>query len=432
MVPETMEDVYKIVSKILVDALREFPLETIVAGKATIVKDSSRSCTIAALGKSSIRMAKAVVDVVSPDGGVVVTPHGTGARVPGLETIEAGHPVPDENSLKAGEAVLEWARSSSCLLALVSGGGSSLAEFPDDPITLEDLVDANRLLLKSGASIHDINAVRKHISRIKGGRLAKEAKGRVLGVYVSDVPGDRLESIASGPTVPDPTTYKDAIDAIRRYKLEDSMPENVMRVLREGLRGLRPETPKPGDPSFTGRVANTLAAANKDMLHIVAGRFERLGYKPLTLTSMLQGESREAGRVLASLAMDAVSNGIPGKPPLALIAGGETTVTVRGEGLGGRNMELVYSIALEAWRMGYKSIVAAAVDTDGIDGNTPAAGAVAGPEDVEALVDMGVEPWRPLEENDTYTVFEKLGRLIVTGPTGLNLNSIAVVLVDRG
>ncbi|MEB3787378.1 MAG: DUF4147 domain-containing protein [Desulfurococcales archaeon] len=426
-----MRGSHNTLKKILAEALREFPLEDYVkAGIRSL--GSPRRCTIAALGKSSVRMARAALEVVEPDGGIAVTPHGTGARIQGLEVVEAGHPVPDENSIRAGMALLEWARSSNCLLALVSGGGSSLAELPYDPITLEDLVEANRLLLESGAPIHEINAVRKHISRIKGGRLAKEAKGRVIGVYVSDVPGDRLESIASGPTVPDSTTYKDALEAIRRYRLEGRMPESIMKVLTEGAMGLRPETPKPGDPSLQGRVSNTLAAANKDILSLVAGKVASHGYNAVMLTSMLQGESREAGRVLASIAMDAISNGIPGKPPLALVAGGETTVTVRGGGRGGRNMELVYSIALEAWRMGYEGILAAAVDTDGIDGNTPAAGAVAGPGDIEGVVGMGLEPWRPLEENDTYSVFERLGRLIVTGPTGLNLNSIVVVLVDGG
>ncbi len=396
---------------------------------------------VAAFGKAAPAMARAAVDTLGERvaGGVVVYPRWMDARVPeGLEEVRAGHPVPDEGSLRAGDAVVEWARSASSsgagFLVLVSGGGSALVEKPREGIELEDLREATRLLLASGANIHEVNTVRKHLSLVKGGWLAKHAyPARVLGLYASDVPGDRLDSIASGPTVPDPTTFSDALEVIRFYGLEEAMPENVMDLLRRGARGLLEETPKPGDPVFT-RVENQLVAANIDVLRGLAGRLEEAGYRVLILTSRLEGESRDAGRVLASIALEALERGVPEEPPLALLAGGETTVTLTGGGgRGGRNQELVLSFAvtLDYWLPEEAPIGILAMDTDGIDGNSDAAGAYALAGDARRARIEGLDPREALSRHDSYTVLSRLGRLIVTGPLESNLNSVVVVLIGE-
>ncbi|MEB3774521.1 MAG: glycerate kinase [Desulfurococcales archaeon] len=415
----------------IVNLVSRFPLASRVA--EALPRDR---CVVVAFGKSAYRMIEPVEDGgVTVEGGIVVVPHGyTGRRPPGMEVVEASHPVPDEASLRAGRAVLEWARASrsvGCLLALISGGGSALVEYPMDPITLEDVRAINRLLLASGASIHEINTVRKHISLVKGGRLAGEAyPARVYGLYASDVPGDRIDSIASGPTAPDPTTYRDALDVLERYGITGEAPERVVKVLREGVEGKRPETPKPGSEVFE-RVSNSVVAANIDVLKSIGDLLRGKGINPLILTSRLEGESREAGRVLASITMEAVDRGIPVGRTSAILAGGETSVRVRNpNGRGGRNMELAVSWAHAMWYWGYRDeAIIVSLDTDGIDGNTDAAGAYMAPGDVDTAKSLGLDPVKALDENNTYKLLEELGRLVKTGPTQVNLNSVTVILV---
>jgi glycerate 2-kinase len=393
-----------------------------------------RRAVVIAMGKGSIQMALGALNVLEVDGGVIVTPRGTGRPVDGLEVIESSHPLPDESSLKAGEAVLEWARVAGRLgrlLVLVSGGASALVEKPIDPLTIDDVREATRLLLGCGASIHEINGVRKHLSLVKGGRLATTAyPAEVRGLYASDVPGDRLDVIGSGPTVADPTTYCEALEVTRRYGVYERLPERVSRVLEEGCRGLREETPKPGF-QLLSRTVNELVAANIDVLRGLEVKLRSMGFNTLILTSRLEGESREVGRALASITMDVIERGVPVQPPAAILAGGETTVRVRGRGRGGRNMELAFSWALSMRYWGYRGEAAIlSMDTDGIDGFTDAAGAILVPGLVEELISMGVDPYRVLEDNDTYTAISRVGGLIVTGPTGSNLNSIQVILVS--
>jgi glycerate 2-kinase len=393
-----------------------------------------RRAVVIAMGKGSIQMALGALNVLEVDGGVIVTPRGTGRPVDGLEVIESSHPLPDESSLKAGEAVLEWARVAGRLgrlVVLVSGGASALVEKPIDPLTIDDVREATRLLLGCGASIHEINSVRKHLSLVKGGRLATTAyPAEVRGLYASDVPGDRLDVIGSGPTVADPTTYCEALEVTRRYGVYERLPERVSRVLEEGCRGLREETPKPGS-QLLSRTVNELVAANIDVLRGLEVKLRSMGFNTLILTSRLEGESREVGRALASITMDVIERGVPVQPPAAILAGGETTVRVRGRGRGGRNMELAFSWALSMRYWGYRGEAAIlSMDTDGIDGFTDAAGAILVPGLVEELISMGVDPYRVLEDNDTYTAISRVGGLIVTGPTGSNLNSIQVILVS--
>lgn len=395
---------------------------------------------LVAFGKGACSMARGALEALEAvEGGVVVVPMGTPCSLPGLETLESTHPLPSERSVRAAEAVLEWARTARStgrpLLALISGGGSALVEKPVGGVPLEDLVEANRVLLRSGLSILEINTIRKHLSLVKGGRLAVAASpARVLGVYASDVPGDRLDLIASGPTVPDPSTFEDALSIVRTYGLESSLPESIIRALERGARGEIPETPKPGDPVFRS-VENRLCASNMTVLARLSRVLrESLGYETLILTSRVEGESREVGKALASIALEALERGVPAPPPLALLVGGETSVTVRNpKGRGGRNMELALSTAarIDYWRPDLEPgrISVLSMDTDGIDGNTDAAGAIAYNGITRVARKMGVDPLEALEENNTYELFNRLGLLLRTGPTGSNLNSVTIVLV---
>ncbi|MCE4613027.1 MAG: glycerate kinase [Desulfurococcales archaeon] len=395
---------------------------------------SLSGCVVIAFGKGAVSMVKGLLDAgVEPSGGIVVIPRGSSARgFSGLEVLEASHPVPDESSLRAGEAVIEWARSSrgSCSVFLVSGGGSSLVEKPVESLGLGDLVEATRLLINSGASIIEVNTVRKHLSEVKGGRLAEVAyPSRLAGFYASDVPGDRIDAIASGPTVPDPTTYSDAINVLELYGLTESVPESVLKVLEEGSQGLRPETPKPGSEVFK-RAFNKVIARNIDVLEHLREVLEEWGYRVLVLTSRLEGESRHVGYVLASLTMESLERGYPLEPPAAILAGGETTVTVRGKGRGGRNMELAlaWGIYLSGWGVSDEAAILA-MDTDGIDGFTEYAGAVLEPRMIREARLRGVDPAQELANNNSLHVLEKVGALVKTGPTGSNLNSVIAVIV---
>lgn len=393
---------------------------------------------IVAFGKGACSMARGALEAIGePDGGVIVTPRDSPCRLPGLESLESTHPLPSDASIRAAEAVLEWARSagrSGGLLALVSGGGSALVEKPLPGLTLEDIVETSRLLLESGLSILEINTVRKHLSQVKGGRLAEAASpALVTGVYASDVPGDRLDLIASGPTVPDPTTYEDAARILRLSGLWSRVPSRVRSLIEAGLQGRIPETPKPGSPVFE-RVENTLAASNLALLRETARALEERGYRTLILTSRLEGESREAAKTLASIALEAHERGIPLQPPAAILVGGETSVTVRNPaGRGGRNTELALALALRVdyWRPDLPpgTITVLSMDTDGIDGNTPSAGAIAYNGLTRVARAHGLDPYRALQENNTHPLLEALGLTVDTGPTGSNLNSITIILV---
>ncbi|MCE4621088.1 MAG: glycerate kinase [Desulfurococcales archaeon] len=398
--------------------------------------EPGKGVVLIAMGKGAPAMARGAIEVLGEKivGGMVATAPGIDVSgIEGLEVILGGHPIPNEGSLRAGEAALEWARQArgaGGLLVLVSGGGSALVEAPLGGLSLEDITRATKTLLESGASIDEINAVRKHVSRVKGGRLAAEAHpAPLLGLYASDVPGDRLDAIASGPTTPDPTTYKDALGVLEFYGIRGLMPSKVVDILERGARGELPETPKPGDRVFAN-VRNELVAANIDVLQAIAGHLEAQGYKTLILTSRLEGESKDVARALASIALEALGRGIPERPPLAVIAGGETTVKVRGKGRGGRNTELALAWAIRMSYWGARCEAGLlAMDTDGIDGVTDAAGAVVAPEDARRARAMGLDPLSFLADNDSYTILSKLGRLIKTGPTGSNLNSVIVMLV---
>jgi hydroxypyruvate reductase len=376
-------------------------------------------------GKAAAAMAAAVeTHWNGPIDGLVVTRYGHGAPASRIKVVEASHPVPDAAGPAAARAILDLVKSlgpDDLLLCLISGGGSALLALPDGEITLADKQAINRALLRSGAHIGEMNCVRKHLSAIKGGRLAvAAAPARVVSLIISDVPGDDLSVIASGPTVPDATTQADALAVLEKYGIEASPA--VMKQLSNPAA----ETPKPGDPRFAN-VANILIATPQGSLEAAAKIAREAGFAPLILGNAIEGEARECGIVHAGIALQAAGFGQPAEPPCAIISGGETTVTVRGKGRGGRNAEFLLSLAIALG--GRADISALAADTDGIDGSEDNAGAIIGPDTLGRAASAGVDVVRRLADNDAYTVFSGLSDLIVTGPTRTNVNDFRAILV---
>ena len=354
--------------------------------------------------------------------GFVVVKDGHGARVRRVKISEAGHPVPDERGLAASARLLELARSAredDLVLFLVSGGASALTPAPAPPITLAEKQEVTRLLLASGATIGELNAVRKHLSLFKGGQLARAAwPATVLTLALSDVIGDPLDVIASGPTAPDPTTFADAREVLVRRGLAGRVPASIARRFEAGLRGEIEETPKPGDRLF-GRVTTIVIGNNGLITDAAVATASRLGYRPHLATRELQGEARDVARDLVARARRL-------EPPACLIAGGETTVTVTGRGKGGRCQEFALSAALELLPTDRITILAAG--TDGTDGPTDAAGAIVDAGSVGRGAAAGADARQALKDNDAYRFLGASGDLLVSGPTRTNLLDLYVVL----
>jgi glycerate 2-kinase len=347
--------------------------------------------------------------------------------------MEAGHPVPDSRSVDASERVLEIARHAGpgdTLICLISGGGSALLTSPADGISLQDLQDVTRLLLYLGATITELNAVRKHLSNISGGLLARAAwPAQVFSFILSDVIGSPLDVIASGPTAPDQTTYADALAVLQRHGIADQVPSSVMDRLRDGVEGKLEETPRPGSKLFE-RVANVVVASNAHAIEAAQSEAKRLGFNAAILSTHTEGEARQVGKVLAGIGKEMLASNRPLTQPSCLLLGGETTVTVRGNGIGGRNTELALSaaIALEGWG---PRVVVASFATDGGDGTSPSAGAIADGTTIERGRALGLDAQAALEDNDSYIYWEELGDAIMTGPTGTNVNDIMAVFAFR-
>jgi glycerate 2-kinase len=356
-------------------------------------------------------------------------PWPTGSRILFNPTT---HPIPSEKGVRGVKNMLRLIGQPSrkeLVICLISGGGSALMPLPTAGITLSDKRKTTELLLKAGANIHETNTVRKHLSGIKGGRLAEKLyPATVLSLIISDVVGDELESIASGPTVPDDTTYRDACEVLQRHGLWRKIPRSVRDHISKGMKGKLHETPKPG-PSVFKRVHNFLVGSNKHSCEAAAKALRKRGYETLVLSTRIQGESREVGKILSGLASDIRENEIPMAPPAAIVAGGETTVTVHGKGRGGRNQEFALSSALSI--QGMKKILVASIGTDGVDGPTNAAGAVADGSTVERALKKGLDAMSFLEDNNSYPFFKKLNDLIITGPTGTNVNDIVIAIVEK-
>jgi glycerate 2-kinase len=379
-------------------------------------------------GKASAAMAKAVEDHwPGPLEGLVVTRYGHAVPCRRIEIVEAAHPVPDARGRDAAARILALAESAGpddLVLCLISGGGSALLSLPAPGLTLEDKIAVNRALLASGADIGQMNVVRKHLSAIKGGRLAAAAHpARVLSLLISDVPGDDPSVIASGPTVPDPSTFADARAVLAHFAI--APPPSVHAHLERAA----DETPKPGDP----RLATTetrIIARPQASLEAAAEIARANGFTPLILGDSIEGEAREVGKVMAGIALQVVRHGQPVPAPCVLLSGGETTVTVRGKGRGGRNTEFLLGLALAL--NGIPGVFALAADTDGIDGSEDNAGALLAPDSLPRARARGLDPKTLLAGNDAYGFFAALDDLVTTGPTLTNVNDVRAVLVTAG
>ena len=381
-------------------------------------------------GKAAASMALAVEQhwpADAPLDGTVITRYAHGLLTNRIAVVEAGHPVPDEAGAAAAKRILDGARRLSrddLLLALVSGGGSSLLSLPVETITMTDLKAVTQELLRSGATIQEINTVRKHLSAVQGGRLAAACKAKILALVISDVTGDDPTHIASGPCAPDPTTYQDALDILERY--ECKIPKAVQETLARGIRGELAETPKPGDKIFAKTENRVIATAHQSLAE-AARFFEANGVRAAILGDSVTGEAREVAKVYAALAREIKARGEPWQPPVALISGGECTVTVRGNGRGGRCAEFLLSLVNEL--QGADGIHALACDTDGIDGTENNAGAIAAPDSRARAAQLGLRADQLLANNDGYGYFSALGDLVVTGPTRTNVNDYRVILI---
>ena len=378
-------------------------------------------------GKASAAMARAVEGHWSgPLSGLVVTRYGYAVPCESIEIVEASHPVPDASGLRAAERVLglvQGLTEDDFVLCLISGGGSSLLPLPVAGLTLEHKQAINRALLQSGATIGEMNCVRRHLSAIKGGRLAAACHpARVLTLLISDVPGDRPLDIASGPTVADPTTCADALEIVRRYGIE--LPAPARDVLESG----RGESIKPGDPRLA-RSATQIIATPQKALEAAAAIAREAGYAAHILGDAIEGEARDVGKVLAAIAIQVAERGQPFTAPCVLLSGGETTVTVRGSGSGGRNVEWLLSLAIAL--DGHPRIHALAGDTDGVDGQEEIAGARLSPDTLERAWSLGLRPRDSLAENDGHGFFGALGDSLITGPTLTNVNDFRAILIER-
>jgi len=376
-------------------------------------------------GKASAEMARAVEEHWRGElSGVVVTRYGYAVPCRRIEIVEAAHPVPDEAGLKAAQRLLRLVSgltADDLVLCLISGGGSALLPLPIDGLTLEHKQRLNRELLKSGASINEMNCVRRHLSAIKGGRLAAACHpARLLTLAISDVPGDDPINIASGPTVADPTTCDDALGIVRRYGI--SLPPEVREVLESG----RGESVKPGDPRLAK--AEIRLIATPQMALVAAAKVAQgAGMPTLLLGDSIEGEARDVGKVMAGIAKSVVQHGQPVKPPCVLLSGGETTVTVRGKGRGGRNVEFLLSLAVALGDV--PGVWAIAGDTDGVDGAEEVAGAIVTPDTIARAWSRGIRPADRLADNDGHGFFELLGDQVITGPTRTNVNDFRALLI---
>jgi glycerate 2-kinase len=392
--------------------------------------DSGKGRTVVVgAGKAAAAMARAVEDHWRGDpqrlSGLVVTRYGHGMPTRRIEVVEASHPAPDAAGQQAAARILAAVKGLSAddlVLVLLSGGGSALLAAPMAGITLEQKRAVTKSLLACGASIGEINCVRKHLSAIKGGRLAlAAAPARVLTLAISDVPGDDLSTIASGPTVPDPTSCADVLEIVDRYAIE--LPATARQALQSGAA----ETPKAGAAGFS-RCESHIIATAQSALAAAAEVARAQGYTPLVLGDAIEGEAREAARVLGGIALSCAAHGVPLPAPCVLLSGGETTVTVRGKGRGGRNAEFLLGLAIALG--GHARISAIACDTDGIDGSEDNAGALLLPDTPARAAAAGFDLRARLNENDAYSVFEAIGDLVVTGPTRTNVNDFRAIMIE--
>lgn len=385
------------------------------------------------MGKASAPMAAYAENLLGNriTDGVIITKYHHGVALKRCRLMEAGHPVPDENGIRATEAMLHLiagATPDDLILCLISGGGSALAPAPAPGLSLADKQETTHLLLSCGATINELNTVRKHLSRIKGGQLCQSANGaRIISLILSDVIGDDLDTIASGATAGDDSTFGDCLDIITRYGLKDQLPVDVTHHLERGSNGKIADTPAPDDAIFNN-VRNHIVGSISDALNAAEKEAKRHGFQPLVLTSMICGEAREVARSLCAVAREIPLSGRPLQAPACLLSGGETTVTIKGSGHGGRNMEFALAAALELQHQ--PGIMLLSAGTDGTDGPTDAAGAFADDTTVQRARNSGLSASVALSENNSYRFFSAINDLFVTGPTRTNVMDLQIFLID--
>jgi len=406
---------------------------TLVAGPRRYRLAAFRRIHVLGAGKAGAPMAQALERLLGRriHSGLVNVKYGHLAKLSRVELNECGHPVPDQAGVRGAGRIAAIARQAGkedLVVCLISGGASALLPSPAHPVTLDEKQEVTRLLLASGASIHEMNAVRKHISLLKGGQLARLAwPATVVTLLLSDVIGDDLDVIGSGPAAPDSSTFGSALAILRKYGLLGSVPASVRGRLERGARGEIAETPKLGDPVFR-RTQNLIVGSNRLAVDAALAKARELGWRPLVLSTQVEGEARDIARMHAAVAKEVRASGRPLRPPACLISGGETTVTLRGGGLGGRNQEFVLAAAIDI--AGLDGVVVLSAGTDGTDGPTDAAGAIADGRTVSRALGMGLDPGGFLAANDSYHFFEPLGDLLKTGPTNTNVMDVRLVLIS--
>lgn len=404
---------------------------TLNLGKSHIDLDRIDKLYLIGAGKASAAMAAAMEDLLRDriTAGRICVKYGHDAPLEHCRLYEAAHPVPDASGRAAAEAILALAGEAGprdLVLCLISGGGSALLPLPLPGVSLTDKQATTRLLLASGATIHEVNTIRKHLSAIKGGRLAEAAApARVVSLLLSDVVGDDLDVIASGPTVPDTSTYADCKRVLEHYHLLDKIPAGVRQVVERGVAGEIADTPDGQAPVFKN-VTNLVVGGNRDALAAARAKATELGYAPLILTSRLEGEARDAARFLTQILTEVHHSGNPMAPPLCLLSAGETTVTLTGSGKGGRNTEL--ALAAVAYLVDVPDCVLLSAGTDGNDGPTDAAGAIVDGGTHARALDKNLDPAQALADNDSYSLFAATGDLLITGPTRTNVMDLQVGL----
>lgn len=391
-----------------------------------------RQIFVIGAGKAACPMAAALEEILSDrlTGGQVNVKYGHLAPLKKIRAQQAGHPIPDEAGWRGTQKILELlaqAEKDDLILCALSGGGSALLPMPSPGISLEDKQNTTKLLLACGATINEMNTVRKHLSQVKGGQLAAAAyPAALVTLILSDVIGDPLEAIASGPTVPDHSTFNDVQMILDKYKIRGSLPESVQKHIAKGLAGEIPETPKPNDAIFA-KTQNLIVASNRQAIEAAKAAGQKLGYHTLILSTLIEGETKEVARVHAAIAKEIRLSGNPLQPPACVISGGETTVTLRGHGLGGRNQEFVLAAAIGI--AGLSDAVILSAGTDGTDGPTDAAGAICDGETIRRAIELNLDSQVFLNDNNSYRFFEKLGDLVITGPTNTNVMDLRILLI---
>lgn len=408
--------------------------ENLIVDSACYDLNQYEEIVVIGTGKAGASMAKALEDILATriTTGLVAVKYGHVEPLEIIELVEAGHPVPDENGITAATRILKLATEAdekTLVICLISGGGSSLLPLPVDGVSLADKQETTKVLLACGATIHEINSIRKHLSVIKGGCLARATyPATLITLILSDVVGDDLDSIASGPCVPDSRTFADCMTILKKYDIHNRIPNNVLSYLRAGVAGQVPETPKQGEVFFD-KTFNVIVANNFNALLNAKKKADSLGFNTLLLSSMLEGETREVAANHIAIAAEIQKNGFPLKTPACILSGGETTVRIKGTGKGGRNQEFVLASALRMADM--KNVVVLSAGTDGNDGPTDAAGAVANDSTLIRAQQLTLNPEQYLDNNDSYNFFDKLNDLYKTGPTNTNVMDLRIILVDH-